>query len=128
MAVNILLLLLPLRCWSFLLTGTGRFDLNVRLMDKPSKAAAAELCRQLQAVLQQQQQQQGLSGPAGGSSCAGQVAADCGSHGNSAASHALSSSSSEQEVQQSHSSCTSELASVQDALQDLQQVLHKLRL
>lgn len=38
--------------------GTGRFDLNVRLLDKSSKAAAADLCRQLQEVLQQQHQVQ----------------------------------------------------------------------
>jgi hypothetical protein len=34
------------------LAGTGRFELNARLLDRPSKAAAAELCRQLQEVLQ----------------------------------------------------------------------------
>jgi predicted RNA methylase len=46
--------------------GVGRFDLNVQLMDKASKAAAADLCRELLEVLQQavqrapavQQQQQ----------------------------------------------------------------------
>jgi hypothetical protein len=45
--------------------GAGRFDLSVRLLDKASKAAAAELCSQLQKVLPpqdvQQRQQQGIA-------------------------------------------------------------------
>lgn len=52
------------------LTGAGRFDLSVRLLDSKSRAAAAELCSQLQEELQhapaQQQQQQ--DEPSGSSS------------------------------------------------------------
>lgn len=106
-----------------MLAGAGRFDLSVRLLDSTARAAAAELCSQLQEALQQapgQQQQQ--QEPGGTSSIPGSVGA-CGLGSTSGSTEGES-------VTQDRGACSSSGTQQSSAspLADLQAVMLKLRL